>query len=210
MRNRFLPKAIVLSALAASLVTIAGCHVQVEKDKNGDDKNVKVDTPLGGLHVRANQTTAADLGLPDYPGAAIAPDNEGDKSADVHMGFGRFQMRIRVVTYLSSDDQKKVLAFYKNAMGRFGDVIECDGDHAVGSPSMTSEGLSCRDDSHIHVNTDGQYHGSDDDTGLTLRAGSKRHEHILAFKTASAGTKYTIVDLELPEGLAELGSNKSD
>lgn len=210
MRNRLWPRAIVLTALAASLFSIAGCHVQVEKDKNGEDKNVKVDTPLGGLHVRANQTTAADLGLPDYPGASIAPDNQGDKSADVHMGFGKFQMRVRVVTYVSADDQKKILAFYKNAMGRFGDVIQCDGDHAVGSPSMTSQGLTCREDNHVHVNVDGNYHGSDDDTGLSLRAGSKHHQHILAFKTASQGTKYTIVELELPEGLAELGSDKSD
>jgi hypothetical protein len=210
MATRFLTRAITLGALGASLVTIAGCHVQVDKDKNGDDKNVKVDTPLGGLHVRANQTTAADLGLPDYPGATIAPDHEGDKSADVHMGFGHFQMRIRVVTYVSSDDQAKVLAFYKNAMGRFGDVIECDGTHPVGSPTLTSEGLSCREDNHVHVNTDGDYHGLDDESGLTLRAGSKRHQHILAFKSAGQGTKYSLVDLELPEGLAELGSDHSD
>jgi hypothetical protein len=210
MQIRLLSKTIVLGTLAASLITIAGCHVQVDKDKNGEDKNVKVDTPLGGLHVRANQTTAADLGLPEYPGAAIAPDHEGDKSADVHMGFGHFQMRIRVVTYVSSDDQQKVLAFYRNAMGRFGDVIECDGTHSVGSPTITAEGLSCREDNHVHVNVDGQYHGSDDDSGLSLRAGSKHHQHILAFKTVSQGTKYSLIDLELPEGLGELGSDKSD
>lgn len=210
MRARFLPEAMIFGTLAAALFSVAGCHVQVDKDKNGDDKNVKVDTPLGGLHVRANETTAADLGLPDYPGATISPDHDGDKSADVHMGFGHFQMRIRVVTYVSSDDQKKVLAFYKNAMGRFGDVIECDGNHPVGTPTITAEGLSCREDNHVHVNTDGDYHGLDDETGLTLRAGSKRHQHILAFKTTSQGTKYSLVDLELPEGLAELGSDTSD
>jgi hypothetical protein len=210
MQTRLLPKLIVLSALAASLFSIAGCHVQVDKDKNGDDKNVKVDTPLGGLHVRANQTTAADLGLPEYPGATIAPDHEGDKSADVHMGFGHFQMRVRVVTYVTADDQKKVLAFYKNALGRFGGVLECDGTHPVGSLTITSEGLSCREGNHVHVNTDGEYHGLDDESGLSLRAGSKRHQHILAFKTTSQGTKYSLVDLELPEGLAELGSDKSD
>jgi hypothetical protein len=210
MRIRFLPRALVFGTLAASLFTVAGCHVQVDKDKNGDDKNVKVDTPLGGLHVRANQTTSTDLGLPDYPGATIAPDHEGDKSADVHMGFGHFQMRVRVVTYVSADEQRKVLAFYKNAFGRFGDVIECDGNHPVGSPTITSEGLSCREDNHVHANTDGDFHGLDDESGLSLRAGSKHHQHILAFKTTSQGTKYSLVDLELPEGLAELGSDKSD
>lgn len=210
MRSRYSPKAMILGVLAASLISIAGCHVQVEKDKNGEDKNVKVETPLGGLHVRANQTTAADLGLPEYPGATIAPDHEGDKSADVHMGFGHFQMRVRVVTYVSSDDQKKVLAFYKSALGRFGDVIECDGTQPVGSPTVTSEGLNCKEDSHVHINVDGKYRGSDDDSGLSLRAGSRRHQHILAFKSVSEGTKYSLVDLELPAALTDYGSDKSD
>jgi hypothetical protein len=51
------------------LVAISGCRVQVDKGSNGEDKNVKVDTPFGGVHVNTNQTTAADLGLPVYPGA---------------------------------------------------------------------------------------------------------------------------------------------
>jgi hypothetical protein len=209
MRVRFLPTAMILGTLAVSLSLVTGCHVQVDKGQNGEDKNVKVDTPLGGLHVRADQTTAADLGLPDYPGATLAPDREGDKSADVHLGFGRFQLHVRVVTYVTPDDQKKVLAFYRNALGRFGDVIECDGDRPVGSPTITSEGLNCREDNHVHVNTDGDVHGIEDDSGLSLRAGSKHHQHILAFKTASQGTRYTLIDLELPEGLDE-SSGTSD
>src|ERR1700733_6979420 len=57
---------------AAALLFAAGCRIQVDKNENGRDKNVKVDTPLGGLHVRTNQTSAADVGLPAYPGAQIA------------------------------------------------------------------------------------------------------------------------------------------
>jgi hypothetical protein len=210
MRMRFLPAAIVLGTLAASLISVAGCHVQVDKDKNGDDKNVKVDTPLGGLHVRANQTTAADLGLAEYPGATLAPVHDDDKSADVHFGFGHFQLRIRVVTYITPDDQKKVLAFYRNDMGRFGDVIECDGDRPVGSPTITSEGLNCREDNHVHVNMDGDPNPANEDTGLSLRAGSRHHQHILAFKASSQGTKYSLIDLELPEGLAGSKNGASD
>jgi hypothetical protein len=207
MRIRFLPQTMILVALAAALFSAAGCNVQVDKGKNGEDKNVKIDTPLGGLHVRADQTTAADLGLPAYPGAQIAPDRQGDKSADVHMGFGHFQLRVRVVTYNTPDDQQKVIAFYRNAMGRYGDVIECQGSEPVGTPTVTGEGLNCREDSHVHVNVDGEYHGSDDDTGLSLRTGSKRHQHILAFKSASQGTKFSLVELELPEGLDKSSSS---
>jgi len=34
------------------------------------EKKVQVDTPFGGIHVNTDQTSAADLGLPAYPGAS--------------------------------------------------------------------------------------------------------------------------------------------
>ncbi|MGC2620843.1 MAG: hypothetical protein WA414_17505 [Acidobacteriaceae bacterium] len=204
MRIRILWQAI----LVGTLLTAAGCHVQVDKGKNGEDKNVKIDTPLGGLHVRSDQTAAADLGLPVYPGAQVSPDTDGDKSADVHMGFGQWQLHVKVVTYQTTDPQDKVLAFYKNAMGRFGEVLQCDGNHPVGTPTITSQGLTCKEDSHVHVNMNNNGNDYMDDSGLTLRAGSKRHEHILSFKTTSVGTKYSLVELQLPEGLDD--NSKSD
>jgi hypothetical protein len=202
LRVRLLPEAFILGALLAAV----GCHVSVDKGKNGEDKNVRIDTPLGGLHVRSDQTTALDLGLPAYPGAEVSPDHEGDKSADVHLGFGQFQLRVRVVTYQTNDDRDKVVAFYKNAMGRFGSVLTCQGNHPIGSPTVTGEGLTCSEDSKVHVN-----HGDfDDEDALTLRAGSKHHQHILAIKNGGAGTRFSLVELQLPTGLEESSSKTSD
>lgn len=202
MRLRTLPEALILGTLLAAV----GCHVQVDKGKNGENKNVRIDTPLGGLHVRSDQTTALDLGLPVYPGAQISPDTQGDKSADVHFGFGQFQLRIRVVTYQSSDERDKVIAFYKNAMGRFGDVLTCQGNHPVGSPAVTAEGLTCSEDSKVQVRS-GAF--SDDDT-FTLRTGSKHHQHIFAIKNQSPGTRFSLVEIQLPTGLEENASKSSD
>lgn len=204
MRIRVLPQAFVLGVLLAAV----GCHVQVDKGKNGQDKSVRIDTPLGGLHVRSDQTTAADLGMPVYPGATVSTDDQGDQSANVHLGFGDFQLRVKVVRYWTPDSQEKVLAFYKSAMGRFGDVLECQGHHAVGSPSVTREGLTCSEDEghHVHV----QVNGLPDDSGLTLLAGSKHHQHIVAVKDSSSGTKFSLVELQLPEALSDSGSKTSD
>ena len=58
----------LLAALALA-AGVAGCRIHVDKDADGKDKNVQVDTPFGGIHVNTDQTTAADLGLPVYPGA---------------------------------------------------------------------------------------------------------------------------------------------
>lgn len=204
MRVRLLPQAFVLGLLLFAV----GCHVQVDKGKNGEDKTVRIDTPLGGLHVRSDQTSAGDLGLPVYPGAQINPDNEGDKSADVHLGFGQWQLRVQVVSYDTPDPQDKVIQFYKNAMGRFGDVIECQGNHPVGNLSMTSEGLSCNEESKGSVNVNGV---GDDENGLTLRAGSRRHQHIFALKkNEGEGTRFALIELQLPSGLAESSSKTSD
>lgn len=186
----------VLAATALSLTLVAGCRIQVDKNKDGQEKNVKIDTPLGGLHVRADQTSAADVGLPAYPGAHIAPDKDGDKSADVHLGFGEWQLRVKVVTYDTSDSQDKVVAFYQKALGRYGDVIRCAGNQPVGTPTATREGLTCSDDkgnSHVNIS---------DDSGLSLRAGSRHHQHIFAIKKSTdTGTQFSLVELELPEGI---------
>jgi hypothetical protein len=210
MNSRLVPHALILAAALGALLPAIGCNVEVDKGKNGEDKNVKIETPVGGLHVRSDQTTAASLGLPVYPGAQVAPDGDGDKSADVHIGFGPWQLHVRVVTYTAPDPQQKVLDFYKSAMGRFGAVLECQGNQPIGSPTVTSEGLTCHEDSHsqIHVNSDGS--NFDDHSGLTLRAGSRHHQHILAFKTAAEGTRYSLIELELPTSGSDDAKSNSD
>ena len=65
---------VVSLVLAAGL---AGCRIHTEKGANGEDKKVQIDTPFGGIHVNTDQTTAADLGLPVYPGAT-AVKGDGD------------------------------------------------------------------------------------------------------------------------------------
>jgi hypothetical protein len=197
-------------ALAAGM---AGCRIHVDKDANGEDKNVQVDTPFGGIHVNSDQTTAADLGLPAYPGAQITADKDNDKSADIHMGFGEWEMRVMVVNYSSPDSQDKVEAFYKKALDRYGDVITCQGDAPVGTPTATSEGLTCKEDKHanVEVNDHGQNFGyHSDKNGVELKAGSERHQHIVGFENFSAGqTRFALVAVDLPSGSSEK-SDKSN
>lgn len=187
---------------ATCLLLIAGCRVQVDKNGDGRDKNVKIDTPLGGLHVRSGNTNAADVGLPVYPGANIAPDKDGDKSADVHLGFGEWQLRVKVVNYRTSDPQDKVLAFYQKALGRYGDVIRCQGNQPAGTPAVTQEGLSCKEgDGNAHV---------DLSNDLTLKAGSRHHQHILGIeKNEGSGTRFALIELQLPAAV-DKDSSKSE
>jgi hypothetical protein len=193
-------KAIYVLVGLAVAAGFTGCRVHVDKDANGQEKNVQVDTPFGGVHVNTNQITAADLGLPVYPGSDIVKDKDHDKSADIHMGFGEWTLRVRAVNYATPDSRDKVSAFYKKALERYGNVITCQGNAPIGTPTATAEGLTCADDgNHGSVkinNKDFSSHG-----GFELKAGSKRHQHIVGFEDPVDGkTRFALVALDLPAG----------
>ena len=194
---------VACSVLAAG---IAGCRVNVDKGANGEEKKVQIDTPFGGIHVNTDQTSAADLGLPFYPGAEIVKDNDSDKSADIHMGFGEWELRMKVVNYSTTDSQDKVVAFYKNALTRYGNVISCQNNAAVGTPTTTTEGLTCSDNESPNVSVDdhGESYGwHSSHGGFQLRAGSKRHQHLVGFESSAPGqTRFALVALDLPAGVA--------
>jgi hypothetical protein len=196
-RDYDMPRHTIAPLLCLALpVLIAGCSINVEKSKDGSDKKVKIDTPLGNIHVNADKPPA-NMGMAIYPGATPAPDHDGDKDADVQLGFGEWKMRVQVAHFNTGDDRDKVLAYYRKSLGQYGDVIECKGDQPVGTPAKTADGLTCAEDDHDHhINL------HDDEHGLTLRAGSKRHQYIVAFDKDDANTagptKFTLIALELP------------
>jgi hypothetical protein len=117
------------------------------------------------------------------------------------MGFGSFRLRVRVAHYKSEDDRDQVMAFYRKALGEYGSVIECVGGKAVGGLSTTREGLTCDHSDHDHSS-----HGPGD---LQLKAGSTRHQHIVAFGDGSSPTEFTLIALDLPHGFdnEEKGTN---
>jgi hypothetical protein len=202
-------KTTILLAGLALVAGLTGCKVHVEKNASGEDKNVQVDTPFGGVHVNTDQTTAADLGLPVYPGAEAITGDDQHKSADVHLGFGEWQLRVRAVSYSSADPQDKVTAFYKKALGRYGDVITCQGNTPVGTPTSTAEGLTCADDKNPNVQIDRGDYGTNKHS-LELKAGSKRHQHVVGFEEPKNGkTRFALVALDLP-AVEDNGEGKSD
>lgn len=182
--------AAVMTVLAMAVVS--GCRV--ENDKHGDNQNVKIATPFGGMTVKTNDATVMEsLGLPLYPGAELVKKKDNDDgAADVNLSFGKFQLRVKAASYRTPDAPDKVAAFYRKALGRFGDVIECQDHHPVGTPARTAEGLTCEDnDDHVHRTGDAT-------AKMELKAGSKQHQHIVAIDPEGSGTKMGLVALDLP------------
>ncbi len=203
-------KAVCLVGGAAILGLLAGCRVHVDKGANGEEKTVQVDTPFGGVHVNTDQVSAADIGLPIYPGAQAVSSDGKHKSADVHVGFGEWELRVKAASYSTPDSEDKVTNFYRKALSRYGDVIACNNNTPVGTPTSTSAGLTCTEDGHGNVNIDshGENYGyQPGHKGYQLKAGSKRHQHIVGFESSHPGeTRFSLVALDLPAGSSNDGN----
>jgi hypothetical protein len=198
----------LVAALAAlSLLAASGCRVETHKNGNGDNEDVKVATPFGNMQVKTDdKAVATGVGLPLYPGAVPIKKEHGkdDGAADINMSFGSFQMRIKALSFHSGDSPEKILAFYRPALAKYGDVIQCDNDRPVGTPTKTSQGLTCdnKKSNHISVNENnsGKYE---------LKAGSEQHQHIVAVDKDGDGTKLGLVALDLPSHMS-FGDDKDD
>src|SRR5271170_2049057 len=181
-----------VAMMIAATALMSGCRI--ESDKHNGNDNVKIATPFGGMTVKTNDAAVVEgLGLPVYPGADLVKKDKNNGAADVNMSFGSFQLRVKAASYRTEDSPEQVSAFYRKALGRYGDVIQCQGNKPVGSPAHTTEGLTCDNDkeNHVYVN--------DDESGkLELKAGSKLHQHIVAIDPEGNGTKFGLVALDLP------------
>ncbi len=209
MSTHRLTTAALHTMLAVTLVFAAGCRVDTNSTDKGD--NVKIATPFGGMSVKTDENAiATETGLPSYPGATVVKttthDGHDSGAADVNMSFAGFQLRVKAVSYRTSDPPAKVRAFYRSGLARFGTVIECSGDHPVGSPTSTPDGLTCSDDDsdkHVHVKDSVGPHS------MELKAGSKQHQHIVSIDPDGTGTKFGLVALDLP-GKFPFGDDSDD
>lgn len=185
----------------AGTVLMSGCRV--ESNKHGDNENVKIATPFGGMQVKTNDDTVLEgMGLPAYPGAVLVKKDNDHGAADVNMNFGSFHLRVKAASYRTPDSPDKVEAFYRKALGRYGSVIECSNDKPVGEPTRTEEGLTCDNDKrHVEITDDVS-------RKMELKAGSKQHQHIVAINPEGTGTKLGLVALDLPGHFSGDNENK--
>jgi hypothetical protein len=192
-------------------LAVTGCRI--DQNKTGEGDNVKVATPFGGLQVKTDaQDILHGIGLPAYPAANLVKkdriNGKDNGSADVNMSFGSFQLRVKAVDFHTDDSQQKVLDFYKKALSRYGSVIECSHKQPVGTPTHTTEGLTCDDDAR--PSADHVLVASDKSSDIQLKAGSKKHQHIVSVHTESDGTHFGLVSLDLPGDLHFGDTDSSD
>jgi hypothetical protein len=194
----------VAAVVVLGLLVVSGCRI--ESDKHGDNDNVKIATPFGGVQVKTNDAAVVDgIGLPVYPGAELVKKKKNnDGAADINMSFGSFQLRVKAASFKTPDSPDRVAAFYRKALGRYGDVIDCQNNQAVGLPAKTAEGLTCDNMKDHHITVD-----DDMSDKRELKAGSKQHQHIVAIDPDGSGSKMGLISLDLP-GHMSFGDKDDD
>ena len=195
-----------LGVAAVCAGVLIGCRAETSQDGTGE--KVKVATPFGGLQIRTNESAAENgIGVPVYPGATLVTkreekDNNG--AADINLSFGSMRLRVKVLSYRSTDPPDAVRSFYRKELGRFGTVIACVNDRPVGQPIRTPEGLTCDKGKDDHGTGNVQGYGS-----YELKAGSEQHQHTVAIESDGAGTKFALVMVDLPKRFT-LGDDEGD
>lgn len=182
MRNRRSQTLLALFSMAA-IMLFSGCSVNVQKEKNGEEKRVDIRTPLGGIHVD-KQASPEDVGIVVYPGATLKEKDDGqDKSANVKIsGFG-YGLRVIALEYESKDSPSKVVAFYQDQLKRYGDVLVC---HTRGM--NVNAGMKKREE-NSHVLTCEGESGAD----IELKVGTQENQHIVAVEPTDGGSKFSLV-----------------
>lgn len=183
MRNRF--PLLTVFMLAAAFLLVAGCSINVKKNNdNNEDKNVDIDTPFGGIHVK-NGADVRDTGIPVYPGAQ--PKQKGDsndeKAANVDIFTSAFGVKVVAVDYETHDMPSKVIAFYKDKLKQFGTVLECHTSERNYTHEGNSEELKCE--------------GSNNGKTIELKAGTRSNQHIVAVNPEDKGAEFSLVYVRL-------------
>jgi hypothetical protein len=174
----------IAALVAAALILLPACSVNVKKNENGGDKNVDIKTPLGEIHVD-KRADARDTGLSVYPGARQSQDGDDhdDKNANVNLSAFGYGLKVSAVQYESGEAPLKVIAYYRDQLKKYGNVLEC---HTTGHSNVS---YSHHDSSQSKELTCEQNSGNN----IELKVGNQDNQHIVSIEPKGKGCKFALV-----------------
>jgi hypothetical protein len=186
------------SLLVLLFVASLGCKINVNKSQNGEDKNVDIETPVGGIHV-SQGANARDTGLAVYPGAQEKQKGDHDSnSANVNISSGFFGVKVVAIEFLSNDSPDKVAAFYRDQLKKYGGILECHTDNPHGDPGDVKVDMSKDHEKSDNKLTCEHDHGAT----LELKVGTKDNQHIVSISPQheGKGTDFALVFVQTRGG----------
>ena len=174
-----------LKSTVVILATMSSLNASAQQagDSN-QDKHLDIRSSAGDLHV-GNDAVARDAGLPVYPGAHIKHDDHDKNSANLAIFTAAFGMRLVVVNYESGDAPAKIIAYYRDALKKFGKVLECrttehGGDIHVNAGKNNSNGSK-----------EVQCEGGNTGNVIELKVGTQDNQRLVSIEPADKGNGST-------------------
>ena len=141
----------------------------------------------GGLDLTVrDEATAADAGLPKYPGAKPYKDaDQSSSGANIGFSVPGFGLKIVAMNMQSGDTPERVAAFYRRALGKYGRVLDCS-DASKNKQSSHEEG-----DDELVCDADDPGANS-----IVYKTGTESNERIVAIKPHGSGTRFSLVHVD--------------
>jgi hypothetical protein len=160
-----------------------------------DDKQDKASSGKSVGFILSDDATAKDVGLPIYPGAERRKD-ASDDSSSLQMGLwgGSSGFKLVVLKLVSDDSPEKIAAFYRKALARYGQVLDC------GKSAAKAEKSDAGHNNQIECDDDHAAGGS-----FALKAGTKQSQHVVGVEPSGHHTNISLVYVWTPKS-----KNKED
>jgi hypothetical protein len=131
--------------------------------------------------------TAADAGLPSYPGSRPYKDSDQSSSgANIAMSTPVFGFKVVAMNLETRDGPERVAAFYRHALSKYGNVLECS-DANEGEKSKP--GVSGSD----QLVCDSDEPGAN---SVVYKVGTEENQRIVAIKSHGSGTRFSLVHVD--------------
>src|SRR5262245_44960704 len=145
------------AGIAAGLVVALPLAGQNTKADSGGDHSAGI--------LFSDSAAPANVGLPAYPGSERVKDSS-DNSSSLQLGLWgpSSGFKLIVLKLDSKDSPEKVAAFYRKALAKYGEVLDC-GQVVRQNTAAQADGISCESDQPAAG-------------GFTLKAGTRKQQHI--------------------------------
>jgi hypothetical protein len=169
-----------LSALFATSLLLPACGMSVDHDDH--DRNTKVDihTPFGNIDVHTDVDARA-TGLPVYPGARPLRERHDPGSANVNIGNSYFGVKVVAAKFEHDDAPEPIVDYYKSAMKKYGDVLECRGEIDFTGHDTLSHPV-CKERRRSNA--------------IQLVAGTEQRHRLVVVKPRGSGSEFSAVYIE--------------
>lgn len=132
-----------------------------------------------------DKSSPADIGLPAYPGATIRRDQGGDgEGLNLSLWGGSLGFKLSLMKFSSGDSVDKVASFYRDAMARYGTVLDCTGPRPAAPAPADKKVLACNKDD------------KGESGGKLFKVGTPQQQRIVSIKPVGGRVEFEMVRIE--------------